>query len=191
MPNSFGIEGPNRSASSTPTLRPSLARPTARLQATVDLPTPPLPDATAMMCLTPGMGAVERRRAAAAAVAAAVRMAAGRARPPPISRAASAVRVTTALVTPGAALIAASALARIGSSALALSGSTTMARKTLPSRMVRPEMAPESGSGVLPSGPGTPASAAITSSRDAILSLPPARRARCLGAGPLDRQFAG
>jgi hypothetical protein len=29
-------------------------RPSARLTAVVDLPTPPLPDATAMMCLTPG-----------------------------------------------------------------------------------------------------------------------------------------
>ena len=39
---------------------PSLARPTARLQATVDLPTPPLPEATAMMCLTPGIGSLDR-----------------------------------------------------------------------------------------------------------------------------------
>ena len=62
MPNSFGAEGPNRSASSSPTFKPSLARPTARLQATVDLPTPPLPEATATMCLTPGSGVVERVR---------------------------------------------------------------------------------------------------------------------------------
>ena len=38
IPNSLGIDGPNRSASRTPTARPSFARPTARLQATVDLP---------------------------------------------------------------------------------------------------------------------------------------------------------
>ena len=87
-------------------------------------------------------------------------------------RAASAVRVTTAPVTPGSALIAASALARIASIVRAAAGSMTMARKTLPSRMVRPETAPESGRGVRPSGPGTPASAAITSSRDAMGPYP-------------------
>ena len=42
------------SASSRPVLRPLAARPSARLTAVVDLPTPPLPEATAMMCLTPG-----------------------------------------------------------------------------------------------------------------------------------------
>src|SRR5918912_218842 len=42
------------SASSTPTRRPSAWSPSARLAAVVDLPTPPLPDATAMMALTPG-----------------------------------------------------------------------------------------------------------------------------------------
>lgn len=36
------------SASIRPTFLPSLASDTARLTATVDLPTPPLPDATAM-----------------------------------------------------------------------------------------------------------------------------------------------
>ena len=35
------------SASSTPTLRPCAARPTARLVVTDDLPTPPLPEAIA------------------------------------------------------------------------------------------------------------------------------------------------
>src|SRR5438105_3751169 len=42
------------SASSRPTSAPDLARAAARLTATVDLPTPPLPLATAMVCLTPG-----------------------------------------------------------------------------------------------------------------------------------------
>ena len=69
IPNSLGIDGPNKSASRTPTLRPSFASPTARLQATVDLPTPPLPEATAMMCLTPGSGSLGRpcRRGGASA----------------------------------------------------------------------------------------------------------------------------
>ena len=42
------------SESSTPTLRPSVESATARLPAVVDLPTPPLPLATAMICFTPG-----------------------------------------------------------------------------------------------------------------------------------------
>ena len=37
-----------------PTLAPSAASPSARLTAVVDLPTPPLPEATATMFLTPG-----------------------------------------------------------------------------------------------------------------------------------------
>src|ERR1700684_1117416 len=49
------------SASSTPILRPRSRRPRARLTAVVDLPTPPLPEATAMMAATPstlvGLGA--------------------------------------------------------------------------------------------------------------------------------------
>src|SRR6056297_455271 len=44
------------SASSTPAEAPSAASASARLVATVDLPTPPLPEATAMMFLTPGSG---------------------------------------------------------------------------------------------------------------------------------------
>src|SRR5918993_829147 len=43
------------SASSRPVETPLAARPRARLTAVVDLPTPPLPEATAMMCFTPGM----------------------------------------------------------------------------------------------------------------------------------------
>lgn len=44
------------SASTNPTLSPKVTRASARLAASVDLPTPPLPDATATRCLTPGMG---------------------------------------------------------------------------------------------------------------------------------------
>ena len=42
------------SASSMPTFMPRSRRPSARLTAVVDLPTPPLPDATAMIEATPG-----------------------------------------------------------------------------------------------------------------------------------------
>src|SRR3982074_159955 len=38
-----------------PTFSPRAAKPSARLHAVVDLPTPPLADATAMTCLTPRM----------------------------------------------------------------------------------------------------------------------------------------
>src|SRR5258705_5553255 len=42
------------SASSMPVFRPIAAKPSARLHEMVDFPTPPLPEATAMTCLTPG-----------------------------------------------------------------------------------------------------------------------------------------
>src|SRR5579859_3069570 len=42
------------SASRRPVLTPLAARPSARFTAVVDLPTPPLPEAMAMMCFTPG-----------------------------------------------------------------------------------------------------------------------------------------
>src|SRR3954469_23955615 len=45
------------SASRMPVFSPSAAKLSARLQEVVDLPTPPLPEATAIMCLTPGMPA--------------------------------------------------------------------------------------------------------------------------------------
>ena len=44
------------SPSSRPTFAPALARPTATLTATVDLPTPPLPAPIAIICLTFGSG---------------------------------------------------------------------------------------------------------------------------------------
>src|SRR5580704_13342200 len=45
------------SASKMPTFKPRSRKPSARLTAVVDLPTPPLPDATAMIEVTPGMPA--------------------------------------------------------------------------------------------------------------------------------------
>jgi len=47
MPSSFAMEGPLRSASRTPTAEPESAKAAARFAVTVDLPTPPLPEATA------------------------------------------------------------------------------------------------------------------------------------------------
>src|ERR1019366_5459507 len=55
------------SASRIPAFSPSAAKPSARLQEVVDLPTPPLPEATAMTCLTPGIpAALEVARAGGA-----------------------------------------------------------------------------------------------------------------------------
>src|SRR5713226_7719486 len=48
------------SASSMPTFNPMPLKPSAKLTAVVDLPTPPLPDATAMMALTPSGAWAER-----------------------------------------------------------------------------------------------------------------------------------
>src|SRR5258706_186446 len=69
------------SASSTPTRSPLAFMPSARLAATVDLPTPPLPEATATMARTPGASAV---LAAATAGRAAGRGAAPPRAPPPL-----------------------------------------------------------------------------------------------------------
>jgi hypothetical protein len=44
------------SASRSPTLAPSFVSAAAKFTAVVDLPTPPLPEPTAMMCLTPDKG---------------------------------------------------------------------------------------------------------------------------------------
>src|ERR1700710_908935 len=58
------------SASRMPVLSPRAANPNARLHDVVDLPTPPLPEATAMTCLTPGMpGVLEFARAFGSATA--------------------------------------------------------------------------------------------------------------------------
>ena len=84
----------------------------------------------------------------------------------------------------GIALIVASARARIGSIALARAGSIAMAAKTLPSRMVTPETAPESRKEARPSGPGIAAGAVMTSSRETISVLLARRgRATALGQG--------
>ena len=48
-----GWLGPYKSASNTPTRAPIFASAVAKLAVVVDLPTPPLPDATAMMFFTP------------------------------------------------------------------------------------------------------------------------------------------
>ena len=46
------------SASKMPTRAPSAERARAKLTAVVDFPTPPLPEATAIIFLTPGISAI-------------------------------------------------------------------------------------------------------------------------------------
>ena len=55
----IGMFGPVMSASSRPTDAPSRASATARLTLTVLFPTPPLPEATAMMFFTPGTSSAD------------------------------------------------------------------------------------------------------------------------------------
>src|SRR5437867_9107808 len=132
------------SASSRPTRKPRSRRPSARLSAVVDLPTPPLPEATAMTAATPGIsacfdigdGAPCGGRCAATGCtpgecACACRCGGGAADGEPGLR--SAVSAIIAAVTPGIARTAASACARTLCQARASAASTLMEKNTLPS----------------------------------------------------------
>ena len=55
-PKAVGAEGPVMSASRTPTRFPFRAMATASMDVTVDLPTPPLPETTAMTFFTLALG---------------------------------------------------------------------------------------------------------------------------------------
>lgn len=50
--NKAGTEGPYTSASNKPVLYPNLSKETAKFIATVDFPTPPLQEETAIICFT-------------------------------------------------------------------------------------------------------------------------------------------
>src|SRR5436190_4844816 len=132
------------SASSRPTRRPRSRRPSARLSAVVDLPTPPLPEATAMTAATPGISACfdigdaapcDGRCAATGCTPGececACRCGAGADGGEPGLR--SAVSAIIAAVTPGIARTVASACARTLSQARASAASTLMEKNTLPS----------------------------------------------------------
>src|SRR6185295_15005001 len=58
IPIIMGTFGPYTSASMSPTLYPSAASATARFTETVVLPTPPLPEPTAIRFCTPGIGSL-------------------------------------------------------------------------------------------------------------------------------------
>src|SRR3954453_23229379 len=137
------------SASSRPTRRPRSRRPSARLSAVVDLPTPPLPEATAMTAATPGISACfdigdaapcGGRCAATGCTPGececAWRCGAGAADGDPAPGEPglrSAVSAIIAAVTPGMARTAASACARTLSQARASAASTLIEKNTLPS----------------------------------------------------------
>src|ERR1700720_3292826 len=141
-----------------PTFRPRSRRPSARLTAVVDLPTPPLPDATAMMAPTPGTPTVPWARCAAAAAAGEVAPGCGRAEPAERS----AVSATMTEATPGNALTTASARLRTGSQAFTTAPSTVMEKNTFPSETTMSDRAPVLGK-ARPSGLATRSRLARTS----------------------------
>ena len=137
------------SASSRPTRRPRSRKPSARLSAVVDLPTPPLPDATAMTAATPGISdCLDIGEAAAPCGGRCAETGctpgecececrcgagadAGAGDGDPGLR--SAVSAIIAAATPGIARTAASACARTSSHARASAASTLIEKNTLPS----------------------------------------------------------
>src|SRR5712664_4852833 len=127
------------SASSKPTRRPRSRRPNARLSAVVDLPTPPLPEATAITAAIPGIsdcfdigdaGLGAGRCDETCGTPCACRCGGGGAAEPGLRSAVSAIMAT---VTPGIARTAASAPARTLSQARASAASTLIEQNTLPS----------------------------------------------------------
>jgi hypothetical protein len=53
------MSGPYTSESMMPTAAPDCCNATARFTLTVDFPTPPLPDDTAIVCFTSGMNSAD------------------------------------------------------------------------------------------------------------------------------------
>src|SRR5487761_2086778 len=135
------------SASSRPTRKPRSRRPSARLSAVVDYPTPPLPEATAITAAMPGIsdcfdigdaGPCGGLWAETGATPWAWRCGAGAAGP----GLRSAVSAIMATVTPGIARTAASACARTLSQARASVASTLIEKNTLPSVTVTGDSTP-------------------------------------------------
>src|SRR5215475_10260104 len=134
------------SASSRPTRRPRSRKPNARLSAVVDLPTPPLPEATAMTAAMPGISACldigfcppcgGRCEDAGCTPPCAWRYGCGTGGGVAEPGLRSAVSAINATVTPGMARTAASACARTLSQARASAASTLMEKNTLPSGTV-------------------------------------------------------
>ncbi len=126
------------------------------MAATVDLPTPPLPDATATIVATPGTAPRAGRAAAGPAGGGAPRARGGAVR---ARGGACAVSTAVTESTPGSASTAFSAALRNGSSRWPRSASTSIAKATLPSRITSPETIPSETISAPLSGSGTRASA--------------------------------
>ncbi len=141
------------SASSTPTRRPFARKAKARLEATVDLPTPPLPEATATIASMPGTAPPSVRCCGRACRAAGDCGAFG---PRAVDCAVSTADTES---TSGSASIAFSAALRKGSSRGPRSGSTSIEKATLPSRMTIPETMPSETMSAPLSGSATAANA--------------------------------
>src|SRR5262249_20816485 len=153
-----------------PTLSPMSRKPSARLTAVVDLPTPPLPDATAMIAFTPSgawaeLGPPRAPLAAAGGGRCALPGPGARCAPGalPAPGARSAVSATMADWTPGTARTAVSAALRTGSQRWTAAASTLMEKNTLPSVVTTSERTPAWVSS-RPSGAGTLFSASTTCS---------------------------
>src|SRR6266852_8072720 len=136
------------SASSRPTRKPRSRRPSARLSAVVDFPTPPLPEATAITAAIPGIsdcfdigdaGLCGGRCDETCGTPCACRCGGGGAAEPGLRSAVSAIMAT---VTPGMARTAASAWARTLSQARASAASTLIEKNTLPLATVMADNTP-------------------------------------------------
>src|ERR1700682_4903204 len=133
------------SASSRPTRRPRSRKPSARLSAVVDFPTPPLPEATAITAAMPGIsdcfdigdtGLCGGRWLETGCTPCAWRCGAGGGGAAGEPGLRSAVSAIIATVTPGIARTADSACARTLSQARASAASTLIEKNTLPSLAV-------------------------------------------------------
>src|SRR3954466_8670231 len=170
------------SASSTPILSPCARSARARLQAVVDLPTPPLPEATAMTCVTPGMIWARGEGACAGRPGAGEGEVAG-----PFAAGRSAVRLANTPETPESFRTAASAASRAGSIAAASLGSIAIENMTRPVGSIRiSDSRPDAARLAPPSPSVTVASACRTCSRViATLSLQDAPRGRDPDGSPV------
>ena len=127
----------------------------------MDLPTPPFPLATAMMCSTPGTGC------GPAGAAARLGLRSGGA-----LGWAWAVMTAETLSTPGSARTRASASARAGSTAFARAGSTSMTKRTAPPSTESARTSPEPARSPPPTGSGIARSASSTASRVTLMPCP-------------------
>ena len=173
------------SASSMPTFSPRSRKPSAKLTAVVDLPTPPFPEATAMTASTPGIpGCVLSAGWAARWAWTAVWAGCGPRAAEPGLR--SAVNATSADCTPGIARTASSAALRTGSHLFTAAASTVSEKKTFPSETTTSESTRASDKAV-PAGDGTLAKAARTCSLlTVMISRPSVAGHHRQGGGPVN-----